>query len=384
MIEIKGWERENGDVGIRNYIIVLPSVACANYAVKEICKKTKAIPILHNQGTCGEFGEDRKQTLRTLVNIGSHPNVAFTLVVGLGCEQVDAHKLADEIRKKGRECDSLLIQEEGEKKVIEKGVKIIQKVKNSVKRQKTKSFSIGELVVGVKCGASDYSSALFSNPAVGIASDFLIEHSGTVMFGERLEVVGAEHIIAKRAKDREVKKDFLRRIKKAIKDASKAGVDWIGSQPSLGNIKGGLSTIEEKSLGAIKKAGSKTLVGCLDYAERPRGKGLYFMDTPGYDVQCVSGLAAGGCHEILFTTGRGTYLGSPVSPVIKISANPLTCKKFKDAIDVDLSKEFEVWDLKEAGRKVIDKIIKVARGEKTLAEKAGHIEFSIERIGPTA
>ncbi|RLI82517.1 galactonate dehydratase, partial [Archaeoglobales archaeon] len=303
--------------------------------------------------------------------------------IGLGCEQFDAHKLADEIKRKGRECDSLLIQEHGEAKVVDKGVEIIKKVKKSLVQRKEK-FSIDELVIGVKCGASDYSSALISNPAVGKAVDFLIESGGTVIFGERLEVVGAEHIIARRTKNKAVREDFLRRIKRAIEEASKAGVDWVGSQPSLGNIEGGITTIEEKSLGAIKKAGSFGLSGCLDYGEKPKGKGLFFMDTPGYDVQCVSGLVAGGCHEILFTTGRGTYLGSPVSPVIKICGNPLTCNKLRDAIDVDLSFILESGNLEEGGKKIIEKIISVANGELTRAEKTKHYEFSIERIGITA
>jgi len=392
MYEILGWRRENGDFGIRNHVIVLSSVACANNAVLEIARRTGAIPVIHNQGACGMFSTDREQFVRTIVNIGSHPNVAFTLVVGLGCEGVDAHKIADMISKRGREAESLLIQEEGLRKTIEKGVRIIEKAKESLEPRKDRG-SFEDLIIGVKCGASDYSSGLVSNPVVGKVVDFMIDNGATVMFGERLEVVGAEHIIAKRAKNEEVRRDFLRRIKKAIDDVNKLGTDWIGSQPSMGNIMGGISTIEEKSIGAILKAGTRTLQGCVDYAERPKGKGLYFMDAPGFDVQAVSGLVAGGSHIVLFTTGRGTYLGSPVSPVIKITANPVTVKKLYDAIDVDLSfvllevleKDADINELLERGKKIlIEKIMKVANGELTRSEMNGNIEFSIERIGPTA
>ncbi len=384
-MELKGWRRKNGEVGIRNHVVVIPSVACANHAVSAICRRTGAIPVLHNQGTCGEFGKDREQTVRTLVGIGSHPNVAWALVVGLGCEETDAHKLADKIRENGGECESLLIQEIGEKEVIRRGVVLVRKAMKSAERMRRERISLKELVVGVKCGASDFSSALFSNPAVGMVSDFIIEEGGTVIFGERLEVVGAEHIIARRTKNKDVRRDFLRRIRNAIDSALKAGVDWVGSQPSLGNIKGGLTTIEEKSLGAIKKVGTHGLAGCLDYAEKPKKKGgLYFMDTPGYDVECVSGLAAGGCHLTLFTTGRGTYLGSPVLPVVKVCANPSTCKKLRDAIDVDLSFLLRKNDMMRAKEKIISFMVKVINGKLTKAERGKHFEFAIERIGPSA
>jgi len=258
MSEIRGWRRDNGDFGIRNHIIVLSSVACANHAALEIAKRTGAIPIVQEEGACGMFGEDRKRFIRCMVGIGAHPNVAWTLVVGLGCEGVDSHQLADKIANKGREAESLLIQEEGMNETIEKGVELVNKARESLKPRK-ESGTLDELVIGLKCGASDYTSGLISNPAVGKAVDFLIEQGATVMFTERLEVVGGEHILAKRARNKEVAEDFLRRIKKAVEDVNKIGVDWVGSQPSMGNIRGGLTTIEEKSLGAIKKTGSTPL-----------------------------------------------------------------------------------------------------------------------------
>lgn len=392
MSEIRGWRRDNGDFGIRNHIIVLSSVACANHAALEIAKRTGAIPIVQEEGACGMFGEDRKRFIRCMVGIGAHPNVAWTLVVGLGCEGVDSHQLADKIANKGREAESLLIQEEGMNETIEKGVELVNKARESLKPRK-ESGTLDELVIGLKCGASDYTSGLISNPAVGKAVDFLIEQGATVMFTERLEVVGGEHILAKRARNKEVAEDFLRRIKKAVEDVNKIGVDWVGSQPSMGNIRGGLTTIEEKSLGAIKKTGSAPLEGCVEYGERPKGKGLYFMDGPGYDVKAVSGLMCGGAHIILFTTGLGTYLGSPVSPVIKITGNPKTAKFLSDAIDIDLSFILEEIISKDApfekllefgGKKIVEEIIDVANGKLTKAEKSGHIEFSIERIGVTA
>ncbi len=392
-MEITGWRRENGDFGIRNHIIVMSSVACANYAALEIARRTDAIPVVQENGACGMFGRDKKQFVRTLVGIGAHPNVAWTLVVGLGCEGVDSYEIADRISNRGRNAEALLIQEEGIQKVIERGVELINSAKESLKPRKD-TTSIDELVIGLKCGASDFTSGLISNPAVGKVVDFLVEQGATVIFTERLEVVGAEHLIAKRAKDKNIAEDFLRRIRKAVEDVNKMGVDWIGSQPSMGNIRGGLTTIEEKSLGAIKKTGSVPLEGCVDYGERPPGRGLYFMDGPGYDVQAVTGLVSGGAHIVLFTTGLGTYLGSPVSPVIKITGNADTAKRLHDAIDVDLSfilkemlrrDDVSLEEMLELGKeKIIEKIIKVANGELTKSEKSGHFEFSIERIGVTA
>lgn len=380
--KIRGWLREDGKVGIRNHIAVISSVACANHTVEEICKGTEAIPIIHNQGACGEFGQDVEQTVRTLINYGKHPNVAKALVVGLGCERVDANQLADKMTRSGKEVQSLLVQEEGAKKAVEKGKKILKRMGRSLPKKK-REFPLSKLIIGVKCGASDFSSGLIANPGVGKASDYVVEQGGTVIFGERLEVVGAEQQIAERAR-KKVRTEFLKRVEKAKEDASKAGVDWAGSQPSRGNIEGGITTIEEKSLGAVKKAGSSELKGCLDYAELPEEGGLYFMDTPGYDVQCVTGLAAGGCHLILFTTGRGTYLGNPATPVVKICATRGTCEKLRDAIDVDLSSFLEEWDLGKAGERVIRETLAVARGKETKAERSRHREFSIERIGPTA
>ncbi|WP_324735389.1 UxaA family hydrolase [Thermococcus sp. SY098] len=387
--EIKGWRRENGDFGIRNHIVVLSSVACANHAALEIARRTGAIPIIQEEGACGMFGEDRKRFLRCMANVGSHPNVAWTLVVGLGCEGIDAHQLADEISKRGRNAESLLIQELGMDKTVEKGVELVNRAKENLTPRR-ETAGVEELVIGLKCGASDYTSGLISNPSVGKAVDILIEHGGTAIITERLELVGAEQILARRAKSKEVAEDFLRRIKKAVEDVNKRGVDWIGSQPSMGNIKGGLTTIEEKSLGAVKKAGNAQLEGCLDYGEKPKGRGLYFMDGPGYDVKAVSGLMCAGSHIILFTTGLGTYLGSPVSPVIKITGNPTTARKLRDAIDVDLSVLLEEIISRDAsldeileigGRMILEEIVRVANGKLTKAEKSQHIEFSIELTG---
>ncbi|HHY27558.1 MAG TPA: UxaA family hydrolase, partial [Desulfitobacterium dehalogenans] len=243
---------------------------------------------------------------------------------------------------------------------------------------------ISELSLGIECGGSDFTSGLASNPAVGTASDLLVKAGGAAMLSETTEFIGAEHVLARRAKSPEVAEKLIRIVKEAELRAKQLHVDLRDGQPTPGNIAGGISSIEEKSLGCIYKAGHSTIQDVLAYGESPQGKGLYVMDTPGQDVESMIGMLAGGVQLIVFTTGRGTPTGSPIAPVIKVTANSDTNVNMEDNIDLDLSPIISgEATIEESGRRIFEEMLEVARGKLTKSESLGHREFGIFRIGST-
>jgi len=383
---IKVYGRKNGMIGIRNHLAVISTVFCANHVAESIVRQVpEAVAITHHFG-CGQLGKDAEQTLRVLTNMGKHPNVGAVLVVGLGCEQIGAHDLAVEIASTQKPVKTSVIQDEGgTSATIEKGVtccrQLIKGMQEDVDRI---SASCSELVVGLECGGSDFTSGIASNPAVGIVADLFTDVGARVIFGETAEALGAEHILAERAVNKKVKAFIFNKVAATEKLAEDMHVDMRGSQPSPGNIAGGLSTIAEKSLGAICKSGNRPIVDVLEYAE-PAGKaGLSFMDCPGQDLASICGIVAGGAHAVLFTTGRGTPLGFAIAPVVKISANSEAVKKMAENIDIDLSGILTGdMNLDDAGRIIAAKVLEVAGGKLSKAEKLGHREFGFHSIGPT-
>ena len=240
------------------------------------------------------------------------------------------------------------------------------------------------LILGLECGGSDATSGLAANPALGAASDSLIALGGTCILSETTESIGAEHVLARRAVNDTVGQQLIAIVRACEERALRMGEDLRGSQPTPGNLAGGISSIEEKSLGCIHKAGSAPIQGVLGYAEAPPGAGLYVMDTPGMDVESMAGLAAGGVQVMVFTTGRGTPTGNPIMPVIKVTANRRTADRMADNIDLDLSGVIEgTLTIEQAGQRIFDEILAVAGGKLTKAEQLGHTEFSIYRVGPT-
>jgi D-galactarate dehydratase / Altronate hydrolase, C terminus. len=240
---------------------------------------------------------------------------------------------------------------------------------------------ISELILSIECGGSDTTSGLASNPAVGYASDKLVDMGGTSIFSETTEFIGAEHILARRAVTAEVGQKILNIVKACEDKAKTMGVDMRGGQPTPGNIEGGITTIEEKSLGCIYKGGTKPIQDVLDYGEAPKGKGLYIMDTPGQDIESITGMTAGGSQIVVFTTGRGTPTGSPICPVIKVTGNPWTYENMKDNIDINAGTIVEGdQSLKEVGEIIFNEIVNVANGKLTKAEALGHREFGIYKL----
>jgi len=373
-MEFMGFQRENGEIGVRNHVAVIPTVGCANEVAEAIADRVPGSkPLLHHQGCC-MIPSDIEVVERTLIGLGSNPNVAAVVLVGLGCESVSIDRVGDGIAETGKPVESVVIQDIGGfSKAVEKGVEAAKKGVEHAEPFKRQSFDLSNLTVGIKCGSSDATSGIVSNPAVGLAIDRLIDEGGTAIFGEITEMIGAEHVLARRAKTPEVAEQILKVVHELEEKIKSLGVDIRGSNPTPGNIRGGLSTIEEKSLGAIVKGGSKPIQGVLDYAEKPDGKGLYIMISPGREIEFLTGPVAGGAQIVIFTTGRGAPQGYPIAPVIKVCGNPRTSEKLSEHIDVDVSDVItEDKTLEEAAEKVFEKLVKVASGEKTKAEIIGY------------
>ena len=385
-MKICGYKRENGTYGIRNHLAIIPTSVCSSDTAVKISNLIEGSVALPHQHGCCQIGADYRQTLRTLIGIGSNPNVGAVLVVGLGCEGIRPEEVAEEIKKTGKIVDMITIQScGGTLKTIETGVRIATEMAQKLSMQIQEEFDINELTLGIECGGSDTTSGIAANPAVGAASDLLIENGGTSMLSETTEFIGAEHILASRAVNKRVA-DRIFEIVKVTEDRAMAmGEDLRGTQPTPGNIAGGLTTIEEKSLGAIYKAGSAPIKGVLDYGEcPPREKGLYIMDTPGEDIDSITGMLSGGAQIIVFTTGRGTPTGSPIAPVIKVTGNTNTYNNMMENIDINVGRIIdEDVSIKEMGQEIFDEIVKVSRGNLTKAEILGHREFGIFRIGFT-
>nr|WP_157463134.1 UxaA family hydrolase [Caldisphaera lagunensis] len=383
MKELFGYVRENGDVGFRNKVLIMPTVSCSSLAAFRIHQLVNGTAYVDNQYGCGQLKPDLELTEKTLINFAKNPNVSSVLLVSLGCESADYEKIADKIAETNKWVELLVIQEVGSTiDAIEKGVRIAKEMveKNNKNRERVDWNS---LILSAECGGSDFTSGIASNPVVGYVMDKVVELGGTTVISETTEAIGAEHILARRAINDEVREKFLKIVKRVENLSLSTGEDIRGSNPSPGNIKGGITTLEEKSLGAIEKGGRKSkLVDAIEYADLiPKKNGLIFMDTPGYDVQSVVGMVAGGSQAVLFTTGRGTPTGNPISPVIKITANPETFKKMGDNIDFDASPIIKGEDtIENLGEKLFSLLVDVLNGKLTKSEILGHQEFGIMKI----
>jgi altronate dehydratase large subunit len=381
----KGYPRANGDFGIRNHLLIIPTVICANQVVNRISQMVPDSVAIPHQHGCSQIGADKDRTFDVLAGTGINPNVGAVLIVSLGCEVVDPEQLAEAIRKTGKPVEFFDIQSVGGSvKAIQHGAEIARRLRDELDAIEQVDVPYSALRVGVKCGGSDATSGLASNPALGVAADMVIAEGGGIVIGETTEIIGAEHILAERCINEDVSTKLYDIVNRFEREVEKAGADMRGGNPSPGNIAGGLSTIEEKSLGCISKCGTAPIQAVIEYAEQIPGSGLYFMDSPGNDIECVSGMAAGGAHIVCFTTGRGTPTGAAVIPVIKITANERMYQKMSDNMDVDVSGLLTgTLDLAEAGALIGQEIFDVAAGKQTKAEILGHQEFSINRIGPS-
>lgn len=380
-----GYRRKDTRPGVRNYIAVVSTVSCANTVAEKIAAQSpQAVAVTHDTG-CLQFAQDRALTERTIKGMAVHPNAGAVILVGLGCEQVDTERLAQEITD--RPCQAVIIQKAGGTSgAVRRGAELVRQFEEMVQKQEREEFGASDLIVAVKCGGSDFTNAIASNPALGKAMDLLVAEGGTAILTETPGFPGSEHVLALRAVNREVA-DKIWEIVDKYRDEVKArfGLSISDGNPSPGNMAGGITTLVEKSLGNIKKGGSSPIQGVLEFAQ-PVGdrRGLWIMETPGHDVFSVSGATAGGAQLIAFTTGRGTPLGCALTPVVKICASPKTVQLMAENIDLDLSGIMEgKLSLDQAGRAIWEELVAVASGRSTSTERLGHFEFAIPRIGST-
>ncbi|MEW9096873.1 MAG: UxaA family hydrolase [Clostridiaceae bacterium] len=381
-MKLYGYRRENGEIGIRNYVLVIPASVCASEVAGRIANHVKGAVAIPNQHGCCQIGPDLELTTEILINLGKNPNIAAVLVVGLGCEGVPAKEVAEKIRETGKRAECIIIQEnKGTLNTEALGTKIVREMAAEASKMQKEEIDLSEITIAIECGGSDTTSGLASNPAVGYVSDKVVDLGGTSIFSETTEFIGAEHILAKRAVSQEVGDKILKIVSDCEKKANTMGVDMRGGQPTPGNIQGGLTTIEEKSLGCIYKGGTRIIQDVLAYSEMPKGKGLYIMDTPGQDIESITGMVAGGAQLVLFTTGRGTPTGCPIAPVIKVTGNPETFVNMKDNIDINAGTIIEGHEtIQDVGEKIFEEMLEVINGKYTKAESLNHREFGIYKL----
>ncbi len=388
-----GFQREDGRAGTRNYIAVVAASNCAAHTAEQIARSYDDEPLPrnvdgvvafpHGEGCGHAFGPDVDQLRRTLAGVLAHPNVSAAVILGLGCEvnQID-HYLGSAAPASRRLAGMTLQSSGGTRGTIEACRREISRFLDQAAAETRVPIPASKIVLGLNCGGSDSFSGITANPALGYCSDLLAELGGTPVLAETTEIFGAEHLLVKRARNRQVAEKLLACIRN-YKQYLNRFAGSFDDNPSPGNKEGGLSNILEKSLGAVAKGGTSPLMDVYDYAERVTTPGFAFMNTPGYDPVSLSGLAAGGCNLIAFTTGRGSAIGFPTIPVIKIATNTNMYRRMTANMDVNAG---AIGDgersVQEVGREIFDLMLEVASGQHTCAEKLGHKEFVPWRIGP--
>jgi altronate dehydratase large subunit len=382
-MEFQGYRRPDGRFGIRNHVLVMCSINCASGVVQAINRALpEIVPIINNYG-CGSVGTDANVMLRTLAGIADNPNIFGALIIGLGCEGLPSERLTSAIKDKP--VRNLIIQRDGgSAETTRKGIEIAGELLSLSKSQKRETAQLKHLVVGLECGGSDAFSGITANPAVGAAADLFVKEGGTCILSETTEMIGTAHILKRRTASQELGEKIENLVNNQEKKVRQALGPFAGMVIAPGNIDGGLSSITEKSLGCIEKGGTTTIKEIVGYGQKPAEHGLVIMDTPGYDIDSMAGLAAGGAQVILFTTGRGTPAGFPGVPVIKICSNTTTFKNMPGDIDINAGTIIdENRTISEVGREIFDFTVKVADGELTCSERNLSMPFNYLKEGPT-
>ncbi|RJK97564.1 UxaA family hydrolase [Vallicoccus soli] len=376
---LTGYRRANGAVGVRNHVVVLPVDDLSNAAaegVAALVPGTMALP--HAFGRL-QFGEDLELTFRTLIGIGANPNVAAVVVIGI--EPNWTQRVVDGIAKSGKPVEGFSVEGLGDLRVVERAARVAQGYLQDASELVREPVERAEIVLTTKDGESDTTTGLGSCRVTAYLSDRWVEAGGTMIFGETSELTGGEHLIAERCLDDAVRARFQAFYDDYVAMIEATGANLLGSQPTQGNIAGGLSTIEEKAMGNIVKTGTAPVVGALAPAEAPTRAGLHFMDTSSAAAECVTLMAAAGGVVNLFPTGQGNVIGNPVQPVVKITANPRTAQLMADHVDVDCSGLLSRRrTLEEAGDALIDLVERTINGRLTAAESLGHREFTLTKL----
>jgi arabinonate dehydratase len=395
-----GYLRENGDVGTRNYIAVIATSNCSSHVAAEIAYQMRnvspdthgidgVVAIPHQEGCGHSQGEDTWQLERTIAGMIFHPNVGAVLMVSLGCEvnqitkYIGTTQLGQQSFRKGKIIVGLEMQSSGgTRRTISEGVAQVEELIKHCRVMKRTPQPISHILLGTNCGGSDAFSGISANPALGFASDLLVRSGGTSVLAEIPECMGAEHLLTRRSFDVATGRKVIDVMEWYHQYLQRFGGGW-DDNPSPGNKAGGITNITEKSLGAVAKGGTTALTGVFAYAERVNHKGFVLMNTPGYDPVSLTGIAAGGSNVICFTTGRGSGIGFPIVPVIKISSNSRIASTMEDNIDINAGTIVEGLESRQdVGKRIFEMIRRVASGERTKSEILGHKEFVPWRIGP--
>ena len=384
-----GYRRANGKCGARNLVAVIPSIVCANDVAQAIVRQVQGtVGYFHHQGCC-QLPIDLKRVTDTLSALGQSPNVGAALVVSLGCEGTDHERLVEEIKASGKPVEIIRIQElGGTSRAIQAGIDAAQRLVQQISNLQREECDISELVMSIKCGASDATSGMASNCVIGYVADKLVDAGATVVFGEVTEFIGGEWILARRAvggEDGPVGKKIYEIVNNLETRAKAIGEDMRGGQPTPGNIAGGLSSIEEKSLGAIVKSGHRPIQGVLDYCQKVTDeKGLWIKETPGREPEILTGMAATGAQVMMFSTGRGAPQGFPTMPVIKICGNPNTYERMNH--DMDLNAGLIITGEKsidQVGEEAYQMLLDTLSGKMTKNESLGYFgSMDVYCLGP--
>ena len=381
-----GYVRADGQVGCRNHVAVIPSVTCAGDVASAIVRQvTGTVGFFHHQGCC-QLPPDLDRVTETLISLGCSPNVGAALIVSLGCEGTDTERLYEMIRATGKPAEIIRIQElGGVSAAIKAGIDAAQELVMEISGMQRQAVDISRVTMSIKCGASDTTSGMASNCVIGYVADKLVDLGATVVFGETTEFLGGEHLLARRAVTLEVGQKILDIVDRMEKRARSLGCDMSKGQPTPGNIAGGLSSIEEKSLGAIVKSGTRPIQGVLEYPERiGERKGLWIKDTPGREPEILTGMAATGAQFMLFSTGRGAPQGFPTMPVLKICGNPNTYERMQHDMDLNAGRIITgERSIEEVGEEAYAAVLALLSGRQTKNETLGyHSSIDIYTLGP--
>lgn len=377
-----GYRRPVGAAGVRNWVAVISIMDNCNPVTRAICNAVEGTIPVTTLFVRGQYGHDLDVSLNTLAGMGRNPNIAAVLLVGL--EEGTTEEVARHIRPSGKPVEAVTLQPSGTINVIADGTRKALKLARDASSLRREPCPMSDLLVGVECGGSDTTSGLTCNPTIGAMSDRLIDDGGAVIISETSEFFGAEHLFARRAINDTVARDFTNAVLRLEKEAISRGMDIRGTNPTPDNIRGGLSTIEEKALGAMAKAGTRPLNSVLTYGQAPAGKGLHFMDAPAPAVENLTAFAAAGCQLIFFGTGVGNPIGNMVSPTVKVCGNVNTLRTMADNIDFDASGILEHGaKASTLGDQLYDFAIQVASGTRTTSELLDVRETAISRFAPT-
>ncbi|WP_122790585.1 UxaA family hydrolase [Intestinibacillus sp. Marseille-P6563] len=378
-----GYRRPDGRVGVRNKVLILPASVCASDTTRIIAQQVVGTVTFSNQLGCSQVASDQQYTMDVMAGYAANPNVYGTVVVSLGCENCQMDLVVKAIQERtNKPIRQVIIQEAGGTiKAVDQGVRYAKELVEEASLLQKEEFPISELILGTECGGSDPTSGLAANVLIGELSDRLVAAGGTSILSETTELIGAEHILARRAANKEVHDRIFEIVHRYEKALQLVGEEVREGNPSPGNKAGGITTLEEKSLGCIHKGGHSPINAVYDYAKQVTPKsGLVIMDTPGNDPSSVAAMVAGGAQVVVFSTGRGSPTGNPIAPVIKITGNRITFANMEDNIDVDASPIIYGGDLKQLGDDLLKLMADVASGKQTKAESLGFTEMAIARV----